>query len=89
MSKVICSIRDAKADYWLDPQVFNSTGTAIRAFEDIVNGRHGDNDVCAHFEDFTLYRIGYFHEESGAVEECELMLLEKGVNLKKIGEEHK
>ena len=61
----ICSIRDSKADAWLTPMHFQSSAHALRAFGDIVND--ATSDFAKHPEDYTIYKIGEFNDETGQI----------------------
>lgn len=66
MKKVqIFSIYDVKAEIFASPVFYPSTGAAIRAFADAVN--KPGNDFNAHPEDFQLFHVGSFDEDTGDV----------------------
>lgn len=88
MKKILCSIYDSKAESWLPPSAFISRGQAIRTFDDIVNGRNGDNDMARHPEDFSIHTIGEFDQSLGVITPNTPTILEQGINLKQIGEPH-
>lgn len=63
------SVYDSKANAFLPPFVLAETGMAKRAFSNCandVNHQFGRNP-----EDFTLYRVGGFDDEFGAVDRQE------------------
>lgn len=66
MKMAMCSIYDIKAEAWLNPMFFLSKGQASRSFTDVVND--GKSEFSAHPEDYTLFLLGYFHQDTGAVE---------------------
>ena len=65
------TIYDRKAEAYAQPVFYPSTGAAIRAFADAVN--KPGNDFSAHPEDFMLFHIGSFNEDT-----AEFINLEKG-----------
>jgi len=61
----ICSIRDRAADSFSIPMFFAQTGAAIRAFGDEVKRPAENNNLNKHPEDFDLYLIGEFDDQTG------------------------
>lgn len=66
MKLLACSIRDSAVDSFMRPFYVRSTGEAVRAFTDSVNG--SENSMKAHPDDYELYHIGFFDEEAGKLE---------------------
>lgn len=66
MLKVV-AVRDRAADLYRAPFFVPSVGTAIRAFSDHVNSKD-DSDIVKHPEDFDLYLLADFDDESGIFE---------------------
>lgn len=64
MLSQVMSVRDAKTDIFSQPMFFVTKGVAIRAFMDEVQ-RQG-SDVAKHPEDFSLWYLGVFDDQSGA-----------------------
>lgn len=67
MKHVICTVRDAKAEVFGRPFFTQSSGAAIRGFEDEVNREAQDNVLYNHPKDFALYRIGYFEDTDATI----------------------
>lgn len=65
MKKVIMAIRDVKAQAWLTPMFFHARGQGVRVFGDAVNGESGD--IAKHPEDYRLFEIGTYDENSGEI----------------------
>lgn len=65
--KVIVAVKDLAAQAFGQPFFVSSTGLALRSFRDEVNRRADDNQMSRHPEDFELYCIGTYDDESGAV----------------------
>lgn len=80
MKMTICSIRDSKAEAWLNPMFFLARGQAIRAFSDAVNDPK--SDFYKHPEDYVLFELGYFNQLTGEVEVVAPVSLGIGSNFK-------
>lgn len=59
----VFTIYDLKAGVHGRPFFLQSTGVAMRIFADMVNDR--EELVCRHPEDFILYDLGEFDEDTG------------------------
>lgn len=64
MIRVICVVRDIKADAYGQPMFVQSTGVALRSFTDEVNRASEDNMLYQHPEDFELFTVGTFNDET-------------------------
>lgn len=64
----VCSIRDRAADVYSQPMFFNSLGSAVRAFGDEVKRPADNNNLNKHPEDFDLYHLADFDDETGEFE---------------------
>lgn len=68
MKMVICSIHDTKAEAFSQPMFFQAVGQALRSFIDAVTDeRDGNNNFAKHPEDFNLFRIGTFDDQTGEI----------------------
>lgn len=68
MRKVICAIRDAKAEVFGRPIFVNAIGEAIRLLSDEVNSKTSPDNVYAnHPGDFALYELGTFDDNTGCI----------------------
>lgn len=65
MKHVVVSVRDRAADTFGRPFFVPAIGSAIRAFTDEVNREAPDNPVYNHPEDYDLYEVGTFDDDSG------------------------
>ena len=63
MIQKVFGVRDSKALAFLQPYFSNSVGAAVRAFADEVND--GKGMITKHPEDFLLYELGEFDDNSG------------------------
>lgn len=61
----IYAIYDEKAQAYNNPFVMNHDGQAARAFED--EAAQPDSMINKHPEDYRLYRIGEYHQETGKI----------------------
>lgn len=66
MRYVVMAVRDVKADSFARPMFVQSEGTGLRSFGDEVNREARDNLLHTHPEDFELYVLGTYEEETGA-----------------------
>ncbi len=60
-------IRDSAAEAYMRPFCAQSEGAAIRSFSDMVNG-NGDDLISQHPEDFTLFSLGSFNEQTAIMQ---------------------
>jgi len=66
MTSIICSVFDGAAERFLAPFPTETVETAIRSFRQAVNEqKHQFNKFP---EDYTLFGLGEFNEETGALE---------------------
>lgn len=64
----IYALHDLKSEAFLPPWTAATQGLAFRSLADVVNGAPNPGDpVVTHPEDFELYRIGLFDEQTGAI----------------------
>jgi hypothetical protein len=62
---VICSVFDSVSGLYARPAFVASKGVARRMFSDEVNRMDKDNALNGHSEDFGLYYLGVFDDETG------------------------
>jgi len=60
--KIICTVRDVKAEAYLPPLFVRSKGEAIRSFADEVNSK--DTMLGKHPSDFVLFYLGEYDEQT-------------------------
>ncbi|WNK14907.1 MAG: nonstructural protein [Microvirus sp.] len=65
--KLICALRDSKAEAFLPPFVIDSRGLAIRSVGDAVNSSE-NTPLSKHPEDFGLYELATFDELKGIID---------------------
>lgn len=61
----VFSIYDSKAEVYWSPRFYLNAGVALREFSDAAQARNGDNELSAHPEDYTLFEIGDWDENTG------------------------
>lgn len=68
------AVRDEALDAFNRPFFVNSLGFAIRSFEDEVNRDAPDNAMRNHPKDFSLFHVGFYHEDTGRLESLDIPL---------------
>jgi len=68
MKYVIVTVRDRTADVFGQPFFVARIGQAIRSFSDEVNSPSSDSAIAKHPEDFDLYELGAFDDETATFE---------------------
>lgn len=84
--KLLCfAVYDAKAEAYLRPFFAETKGLAMRSFSDAVNDPA--HEMCRHAEDYTLFHIGVFNQESASWTELKAPdSLAKAITLKRVVE---
>lgn len=77
--RVICGIHDTCSDSWLSPMFWQTRRQAVRAFKDVIADKN--TEFARHPEDYNLFSLGTFDEQSGAVVGAEPVLVCSGVSL--------
>lgn len=65
MKLTLCTVKDRAADAYGRPMFVPSTGIAIRSFSDEINRQSADNQMYNHSDDFDLYELGEFDDNTG------------------------
>lgn len=69
MKMCIVAVRDRAADLYGAPTFVQSLGIAIRSFGDLINGESkGDGSFSAHPEDYDLFSLGTYDDQTGSFE---------------------
>ncbi len=63
MKLKVYTLFDSKVEIYMKPFYLKNKGEALRAFTDIANDK--DTNVGKYPEDFTLFEIGEYDEETG------------------------
>jgi len=64
----IFTVRDRAIDAYGQPFYATSVGGAVRSFSDEINRPAENNQLAKHPEDFDLYQLGEFTEQTGRLE---------------------
>lgn len=84
MQYKVFSIRDRAADVYGQPFYAPTRGAAIRMFTDEVNRKDDNNNLYKHPEDFDLYELGVFDDNTGqfTTDQVEQVCVGKDVSVK-------
>jgi len=66
----VTAVRDRAANIFMRPFTVNHLGQAIRAFADELNQKENVT-MYQHPDDFDLYHIGTYDDETGKVTPCD------------------
>lgn len=61
----VCAVRDSAMDAYARPFFVPTTNMAVRSFTDEVNRKAEDNAMYRHPEDYELYCLGQWNENTG------------------------
>lgn len=76
------SVFDKKAECFSPPFFLKATGLALRGFSDMINSGE-QTQYSLHPEDFDLYELGLWDDETGKVEQyTEPRMLGNGIDYK-------
>lgn len=67
MKWFLVSIKDNAIEAWQPPSIVRHPGEATRRFTDAVNNPQ-NVELGAHCEDYDLYHIGYWYDDTAKVE---------------------
>lgn len=65
MKMIVLAIKDRALDAYMRPFHMPTIGTAVRSFQDEINRNATDNPLSQHPEDYDLYELATFDEETG------------------------
>lgn len=86
MVKILCVLRDSKADLYGPVSQFDNDDVAKRCFFDLC--RDFSTLVGKHPEDFSIVKIGIYDDEVASVEGCNYTVLASGSDLVKTGTDY-
>lgn len=66
----VLTVRDRAADVYGQPFFTQSTGVGVRIFTDEINRNSPDNNLFKHPEDFDLFYLGEFDDNTGEFDSC-------------------
>jgi hypothetical protein len=84
MKQIICTVKDRAADAYGRPMFVPSAGVAIRSFSDEINRNNAENQLYNHPDDFDLYELGEFDDNTAVFslhEQPKLLSLGKQVKI--------
>ena len=84
MKQIICTVKDRAADAYGRPMFVPSAGVALRSFSDEINRNNAENQLYNHPDDFDLYELGEFDDNTGLFslhEQPKLLSLGKQVKI--------
>lgn len=61
----VLAIKDRAVDAYMRPMYWPAIGAAIRAFGDEINRAAQDNDMYKHPDDYDLYHLGIWDDNTG------------------------
>jgi hypothetical protein len=65
--KTIYALKDTAVQAFNTPMFMRSQGEMLRALQDEVNTDKTKSALAAHPEDYELYRLGEYNEDTGAI----------------------
>jgi len=74
-------IFDTKAKFYNKPFLLQNDSIALRAFTDLANDP--STDVCKHPEDFQLFSIGEFDDETAGIKSTNPIIIARAHEIKK------
>lgn len=66
--KPIYAVKDLAVQAYGIPFFVRAKGEAVRSFQDEVNKKDGQSAIAAHPEDYELYYIGNYNDQTGEIE---------------------
>lgn len=67
MKQIICTVYDRAAETYARPMFVPSIGVAIRSFTDEVNRNDPNNQLFNHADDFDLYELGEYDDQTSRI----------------------
>jgi len=77
-NQAVCAVFDSAVKAYMRPIFAQSSGSAIRAFEDEVKrapSEHADSPMYRHPEDYTLFQLAWWNDETGEFNHPETTIL--------------
>lgn len=69
--RYVCAVFDSAVQAYGQPFFVIATGAAVRSFVDECNREAADNGLYMHPEDYVLYQLGAFDDETGEFTPCQ------------------
>lgn len=67
----VLSVRDRAADVFGQPMFVPAVGVGVRSFVDELNRQGPDNVLSRHPEDFDLYELGTYDDNTGRFQQLD------------------
>lgn len=67
--RIVVAVRDRAMDQFMQPFMVPTVGAAVRSFADEINRHDNDAVMSKHPEDYDLYQIAVFEEDTGLYSE--------------------
>ena len=77
MKLVIVAVYDSAVSAFMRPFFVPHQGHAVRSFTDEINSKE-PNALAAHPDDYSLFRLGVFDEDTGNFEENDPQCIARG-----------
>lgn len=81
-SLIICAVKDTASQGFNNPFFVPAAAVAIRSFRAEVNRASSDNQLYQHPEDFELYELGSFDQDTGVITSPGLVLISRAKDLR-------
>lgn len=85
MQYILCVIKDRSVEAYINLHCVRAEGQAIRQFQDAINDPQAGS-IHKHPDDYDLYRVGTYDDETGGVTREEHRKLADGKQLSITGE---
>lgn len=69
MKLKVLAVRDRAVDAFAQPMFVPHIGSAIRSFGDEINNNREGNPLYAHPDDYDLYDLGEYDDQTGRIEQ--------------------
>lgn len=80
MINKVFTVYDSKAEVYMSPFLFQNKGEAIRAFTESLKDTSNPNNMMAKYpQDFTLFQVAEYDNETAKFTECKVVSLGNGV----------
>lgn len=79
---IVCAVMDRAVQTFNRPFYVPAVGAATRSFMDEVNRAAADNPMYAHPDDFELWRLATYDDETGLFEDQAARMLTRGKDVR-------
>jgi len=79
--KLYYAVKDLAVQAFGTPFLVRAKGEAIRSFQDEVNKKDGNSAIAQHPEDYELYQLGEYEEETGLITGKDPVLIARAKDL--------